>query len=77
MTFTRFCEERSDGAIQNAMRSAGLPRFTRNDEHLRAFASSREPNLLCDSREAAKARRCFGLLLLRHNGPPVEEQVCE
>ena len=57
MSIPRHCEERSEAAIQNAGRSAGLPRFIRIDGNLRAFAASREPNLLFDSREAAKTRR--------------------
>ena len=76
MTLARHCEERRDAAIQNAGRSAGLPRFARYDECLRALtfgrlrlASSREPNLLFASREAAKARRGFVLRLLGHNMP--------
>ena len=57
MNIVRHCEERSDAAIQNRWRGTGLPRFARNDGSLRAFAPSREPNLLFDSREGPKTRR--------------------
>ena len=72
MSIPRHCEERSDAAIQNASHWTGLPRFARNDERLRAFAPSREPNPFFDSREAAKTRRGFGLQRFGHILPTVE-----
>ena len=68
MSIPRHCEERSNPVSYWA---TGLLRFARNDEHLRAFAPSREPNLLFDAREGAKTRGVFVLRLLRHNMPPV------
>ena len=73
MTLARHCEERSDAAIQNRWRGTGLPRLARNDGTLRAFAPSREPQLLFNSRKGAKAQRDLVLRLMRHNMPPVGE----
>ena len=56
---------------------AGLPRrpeenwVPRNDGSLRVLAPSREPKFLFDAREAAKARRGFGLQRLGHSLPAV------
>ena len=73
MSIPHHCEERSEAAIQNAGRNAGLPRFARNDGTPRASAPLREPQLLFDSRKGAKARRidanvfeCLGAI--RHFG---------